>query len=163
MIISGSLIQAYTVCPRQSWLMSHQITGDQSNQLLSIGRLYSEETYKREKKEILVNGNKIDVIKEENGVLTIIETKKSSKMLNASKMQLLNYLYSFEKMGYSVKGELRIPKEKKIIPVEFGEDEKAMIEALHKTISELVEQERSPGKVWIGACKNCSYSDFCWS
>ena len=163
MKIHGSLIQAYIICPRQSWLMSRQISGNQYNEFLSIGRLYSEETYKREKKEILIDGNKIDVIKERGGVLTLIETKKSSKMIEASKMQLLNYLYSFSKKGYSVKGEIRIPKEKKIIPVEFGDDEKGLIEELHKTIEELINREKAPEKIRIGSCRNCSYSEFCWS
>lgn len=163
MKITGSLIQAYIICPRQAWLLSRQITGDQYNEFLAIGRFYSEESYKREKKEIMVDGNKIDVIKEENGTLTIIETKKSSKMINASKMQLLNYLYSFYKKGISVKGELRFPKEKKIIEVEFGKKEVIEIENLHMEISNLVNLEKAPKEKRIGACKNCSYGEFCWS
>ena len=161
MKITGSTIQAYLICPRQAWLMSRQISGDQYNEFLAIGRIYTEENYKREKKEIRVDGNKIDVIKGENGLLTLIETKKSSKMIESAKMQLLNYLYSFSKKGHKVKGEIRIPKEKKIIPIEFGENEKVIIENLHKEISELINQEKSPEKKWIGTCKNCSYSEFC--
>ena len=163
MKISGSLIQAYIICPRQSWLMHRQITGDQYNEFLSIGRLYSEETYKREKREILIDGNKIDVVKSDDGILTLIEVKKSSKMIKASKMQLLNYLYSFNKKGYKVRGELRIPKEKKIIPVEFGETEIILIENLHKEIEEFINREKTPEKKRIGACRSCSYSEFCWS
>ena len=163
MHISGSLIQAFVICPRKAWLLARQITGNQYNEFLAIGRILTEETYKREKKEILVDGNKIDVIKAKGGLLTLIETKKSSKMLEASKMQLLNYLYSFSQKGYSVKGEIRIPKEKKIIPVEFGDKEKVIIENLHKEITILIEYEKSPEKKRIGACKNCSYAEFCWS
>ncbi len=163
MKISGSIIQAYLICPRQAWLMSRQISGDQYNEFLAIGRIYTDENYKREKKEIRLDGNKIDVIKGKNGLLTLIETKKSSKMIESAKMQLLNYLYSFSKKGHTVKGEIRIPKEKKIIPIEFGEEEKIIIEELHKKISDLINKEKSPEKKWIGTCKNCSYSEFCWS
>jgi len=163
MNISGSIIQAYLICPRQAWLLSRQITGDQYNDFLAIGRLYSEETYKREKKEIRVGNNKIDVIKEKDGLLTIIEVKKSSRMVEASKMQLINYLYYLSKKGHRVKGEIRVPKEKKIIPVEFGDNEKKIIEKLHKEIAELISQDQIPENKWTNICKKCSYSEFCWS
>jgi len=163
MNISGSIIQAYLICPRQAWLLARQITGDQYNNFLAIGRLYSEETYKREKKEIIIGKNKIDVIKGKDGLLTIIEVKKSSKIVEASKMQLLNYLYHLSKKGHSVKGEIRIPKEKKIIPVKFGDNEKKLIEKLHKEINELISRDQIPESKRIKACKNCSYSELCWS
>ena len=137
--------------------------GDQYNEFLAIGRLLSEETYKREKKEIVIDGNKIDVIKEKNGILTLIETKKSSKGLEASKIQLLNYLYTFSKKGYKAKGEIRIPKEKKVIAVSFGEKEKQIIEALYTEISDLMEANAPPEKEWLKVCKTCSYAEFCWS
>ena len=86
--IFGSLIQAYMVCPKQAWLMSRQITGDQYNEFLAIGRLISEESYKRQKKEILVEGGKIDFIKHDDGSFMLVEVKKSEKFLDAAKMQL---------------------------------------------------------------------------
>lgn len=161
--ITGSLIEAYIFCKRQAWLIIHQITGDQYNEFLSIGRLISEESYNRNKKEILIDGNKIDIIKSDSNVFTIIETKKSSRMLDASKAQLFNYLYFLSKKGYSVKGEIRVPEEKKVIPIRFGKEEKEFIEKLHKEISQLVNKEKPPLPEWRRACKNCSYNEFCWS
>lgn len=163
MKMSGSLIQAYIICPRQAWLMSRQISGDQNNEFLSIGRFYSENTYNREKKEVEVAGNKIDILKDDNGKLTVIEVKKSSKMIKASKMQLLNYLYSLSLKGYVVAGEIRIPKEKKVIKVDFSEKEIEKIESLHKEINEIIDLQYPPKENWIGACRSCSYSEFCWS
>lgn len=163
MNINGSIIQAYVICPRKAWLMSRQISGDQYNEFLAIGRLYSEETYKKDKKEIIIAGNKIDIVKEENGELLLIEVKKSSKRLEASKMQLLNYLYTLAKMGHKVKGEIRVPKEKKVIPVEFGDSEKKIIEDLYQEVEAVIKKEKSPPKKWLGTCKTCSYNEFCWS
>lgn len=117
----------------------------------------AEETYKKEKKEVIFESNKIDVVKREKNFLTIIETKK------ASKMQLLNYLYVFSKKGYKVKGEIRIPKEKKIISVELGEKEKIMVEKIHQEITELISNEKIPKIARIRACRNCSRNEFCWS
>lgn len=163
MTISGAQIQAYIICQRQTWLMSRQICGDQDNDMLSIGRFYSEESYKRDKKEIMVDNNKIDLIRENNGELVLIETKKSSKMIEASRVQLLNYLYSLENLGHFVKGEIRIPKEKKVIPVPFGDAEKKKIEKIRTEIAQLINMEKAPEAIRISACKNCSYCDFCWS
>lgn len=163
MNITGSIIQAHIICPRKAWLMSRQICGDQLNENLSIGRLYSEESFKREKKEIMIDGNKIDFIKSENGELTLVETKKSSKMIKASRMQLLNYLYAFYKKGYSVKGEIRIPKEKKIIQIPFTDEERFEIEKVRADIEKLIELDAAPSPKMIGSCKKCSYYEFCWS
>jgi len=163
MKLSGSIIQAYLICKRQAWFVSRQIEGDQYNEFLEIGRMLSEVTYRREKKEVITGRNKIDLIRNEDGVLTVVEVKKSSKRIKASKMQLLNYLYFLSEKGYKVCGEVRIPKEKKIIPVEFGDREKKAIEDLHTEINQLLTKEKPPAKKLLGVCKNCSYFEFCWS
>ncbi|MCK5520800.1 MAG: CRISPR-associated protein Cas4 [Candidatus Marinimicrobia bacterium] len=163
MKITGSIIQAYIICPRQAWLMSRQISGDQYNEFLAIGRLIDEESFKRDKKEIIVEQNKIDFIRMENGELLIVETKKSSKMMEASKAQLLHYLYSLRHKFKKLRGEIRIPKEKKVISVDFDDKEIQKMEELHKQISELIEQNVSPDPLWTGICKKCSYLEFCWS
>lgn len=79
------MIQVYMICPRQAWLMSRQICGDQYNEFLAIGRLYAEETYKKEKKEVIFENNKIDVVKKERNFLAVIETKKVQKCLKLQK------------------------------------------------------------------------------
>ena len=163
MKIYASLIESYMVCPRQAWLLAHQIGGDQYNDFLGIGRLLSEETYKRDQKEILIDSNKIDIIKNKDGIMTIIETKKSSRKIKAAKMQLLYYLYSLSKKGYVVKGEIRVPKEKKIINVELNENERRLIEKVANEVKSLLNNKRPPIPKRIGSCKNCSYYEFCWS
>ena len=162
MKIYASLIEAYIVCPRQAWLLAHKLEGNQYNEFLEIGRLIANKTYKREKKEILFDGNKIDIIKNSKDILTIIETKKSSKKIDAAKMQLLHYLYSLSKQGYNVKGEIRIPKEKIIINVECSEEERHLIKDIHKKIDELIKEVAPPKPQKIGSCRNCSYFEFCW-
>lgn len=49
-IIVGSLVQAYSICPRQAWLMSRQITPDEDNVYLQLGRLIQSQAYSRERK-----------------------------------------------------------------------------------------------------------------
>lgn len=161
--ITGSILQAYIICPRQAWLMTRNISGNQYNEFIAIGRLLSEETYKRDKKEIRIGENKIDVLREKNGSVTLIETKKSSRMIRASQIQMLYYLYNIRDKVRTIKGEIRIPKEKKVISVELTDESVNEIDEIVSDISSLLLKEDVPQRVWIKFCRNCSYFDFCWS
>jgi CRISPR-associated exonuclease Cas4 len=163
MKISGSIIQSYIICPRQTWLMSRNICGDRYNEFLAIGRLISEKTYERNKKEIDIGSNKIDFIKKDNNSLIIVETKKSSKMIKATEAQLLFYLYSYKNRFREVSGEIRIPKEKKVIEVELTDEKIEYIKKLVEEINSVIDKESAPEKKRIKVCSSCSYLDFCWS
>lgn len=161
--ITGSVIQAYMVCPRQTWLMSRNISGDQENEYLEIGRLITEKSYQRDKKEINLGDNKIDFIRNENNTLIIAETKKSSKMLKATEAQLLFYLYSYKKDYGEAAGEIRIPKEKKFILVELTKEKEEYIESIIEEIRNITNLAKPPEKKRIKPCSSCSYLEFCWS
>ena len=163
MNITGSLIEAYIFCPRQAWLMARQITGDQSNEFIEIGRFISEQTYRREKKEISFKGGKIDFIKNNNEDFVIVEVKKSEKFLKAAKMQVLFYLMKLKEKGYNVKGEIRIPKSKKVVNIALDEKEEKNLKNLLKSIEQLLLSENMPEEPLKTKCKNCSYFEFCWS
>ncbi|MDY0360447.1 MAG: CRISPR-associated protein Cas4 [Desulforegulaceae bacterium] len=161
--ITGSVIHAYVVCPRKSWLMTRQISGDQDNELLEIGRFISEKTYKRDNKEINLGDSKIDFIRKKDNILIISETKKSSKMIDATEAQLLFYLFSYKDNFRKAYGEIRIPKEKKVIPIELAEEKENYVKCLINEIEELINTEKPPDKKRIKACASCSYLEFCWS
>ena len=61
--ISGTHIWYYFICKRQVWLISHEITPDQENTNIKIGKHVENEHYKREKKYLFVNHNIIDVFR----------------------------------------------------------------------------------------------------
>lgn len=163
MHVTGSVIQSYVVCPRQTWLMSRNISGDQENEFLEIGRLITEKSYQRDKKEINLGDNKIDFLRNENNTLIIAETKKSSKRLKATEAQLLFYLYSYKKDYGEAFGEIRIPKEKKVISVELTKEKEAYIENIIEEINILIDFIKPPEKKRIKPCSSCSYLEFCWS
>jgi len=163
MRISGSLVQSFIVCPRQTWFMARNLTGDQYNEFLMIGRLISETSYEDKKKEIMIGNNKIDFIKKKNNTLIIAETKKSSKMLKATEAQLLYYLFINKDRFENVRGEIRIPKEKKLIPIELNEDNEKYIQEIIQSINTIIEKDHAPEKVRKSYCKTCSYLEFCWA
>ncbi|AKL94556.1 CRISPR-associated RecB-family exonuclease Cas4 [Clostridium aceticum] len=111
--ITGTLIWYYYICKREVWLMSRQLTPDQEDSNIEIGRFFHEESYKKNKKEISLGNIVIDVIKKENGQLVVGEVKKTSKFKQSARMQLLFYLKQLKDLGIQASGSLMFPKEKK--------------------------------------------------
>ncbi|MCD6407750.1 CRISPR-associated protein Cas4 [bacterium] len=140
MKITGTLVNAYFVCKRKVWLFAHELSPDPDLELLEIGRLISEETYKREKKEITLEGMKIDIVRSSNGNILVGEIKKSSKELKSSIMQLVFYLYNLKKQGLDFKGEILIPKEKKKIKIELTPELEDELKKCLKEIKNLTSQ-----------------------
>jgi len=159
--IYGSLIQAYKICPRQAWLMSRNLVGNQQDESLAIGRLISEITYKNSKKEVRVGSNILDIVRSENGKIILVEVKKSSKAIESSEFQLLYYIYSLK--NSNITGEIRIPEEKKIIPIVLTEEKKTELEKLISEIQDVLSKEKPPIAQEIKYCKTCSYNEFCWA
>ncbi len=54
--ITGTLIWYYYICKREVWLMARQIVPEQENPHIEIGRFISDTTYKRDKKQIHLEG-----------------------------------------------------------------------------------------------------------
>ena len=145
--------------------MYHQITGDQMNEFMYIGRLLSEDTFQRNKHEIMLADlpAKVDMIETRNGELMIAEIKKSSKRIENGKLQLKYYLYLLYKKGYKIKGEIKIPKEKKRELVELNEDDIIFIEKSLIEIEKLVCEEIPPEPKRIKDCSKCAHYEFCFS
>ncbi len=161
--ISGTLIWYYHICKREAWLMSRSLTAEQENDFLILGRMIHENSYKREKKEIVFDGCKIDLLAHKKGKLLVGEVKKSSKSLDSNIQQLKFYLYKLKQRGFHLSGEIRIPEEKKVIPVELTEQDEQEINVAIKNIEKIVNHDTPPEAVWIRFCKPCAYAEFCWS
>jgi len=161
--ITGTLIWYYYICKREVWLMARQIVPEQENPHIELGRFISETTYKRDKKQIHLEGIIIDLAKLDHEKLVIGEVKKSSKFSDSARMQLYYYLYVLRDYGIEAEGELLFPKEKKREKVVLTDDIVRELEAAIKEIREIVSQELPPEAIKIGYCRNCAYREFCWS
>lgn len=160
--LTGSLVNAYFVCKRKLWLYAHQVSPDPDWELLELGRLITEETYKRDRKELEGKGMKIDVIQHSDGNTVVGEIKKSSKGLKPAKMQLAFYLYQLKQKGANLRGELLIPKERKRIGVELNEAMEQELKQAFTDMGKIVSSEKPPKPKKIGYCRNCAYREFCW-
>jgi len=161
--VTGTLVWYYYICPRETWLMAHQLFPDEDNENILIGRIIGANTYPRDKKEINFGNAKIDLIRTENGDLVVGEVKKSSRFVNSASKQLLFYLLQLKEIGIKARGELLIPEEKKKIDVILDEISEAEIRKAIKEIEIIVNQDLSPKPVKNKYCKNCAYSEFCWA
>ncbi|MCD6318014.1 CRISPR-associated protein Cas4 [Candidatus Aerophobetes bacterium] len=161
--ITGSLINAFYICPRKAWLVAHEFGPEPDNVYIEIGKLIAGEAYKRERKEIVFENIKIDLVKTGNKGTTVVgEVKKSSKGQRSATMQLSFYLYRLKQRGINVKGELLIPKEKKKISVELTPDIEDELKQTFHHIKEIINQDNPPEPVKNKYCSNCAYKEFCW-
>jgi len=160
--VTGTLIWYYYICPREVWLMAHELSSNQEDPFLEIGRLIQEDTYRREKKEITVGNMKIDLIKRKNDEIVVGEVKKSSRFERSATMQLAFYLYRLKKRGVDAKGELLIPKERKRIPVELTSDVEDELKQVFHQIKNIIAQDNPPEPVKNRYCAKCAYREFCW-
>ncbi len=161
--ITPTMIWYYTICPREAWLICRHLTPDEHTDHIELGRFLHKQSYTRNKKEIQIGSAKFDIVTQKNGMLFLGEIKKSSKSEQAAKMQLAYYLYLLEQQGIKAQGELRIPKEKKIIPVELNDELRKELKETEDAITKIIEQDHPPAVKKINFCKNCAYQEFCFS
>ena len=96
-VITGTQVKYYLFCKRRLWLFSHDIEMEKENEDVKMGSLVDEKSYKREQKQVNIDDriviDWVDSSVDENGVLTIHETKKSKSFDKAHRLQVLYYLY----------------------------------------------------------------------
>lgn len=161
--VSGTLIWYYYICPREVWLIGHQITADQDNANVSLGRFIQDYSYPRERKELAVGHSKMDVFRVCNGELVIGEVKKTSKYRFSARMQLAYYLEELKQHGITARGELRFPREKQREEVVLDEETEKELNRTKREILRILYLPQPPPPVKIKFCKNCAYAEFCWS
>ncbi|MFZ5633828.1 MAG: CRISPR-associated protein Cas4 [Bacillota bacterium] len=161
--VSGTLVWYYYICPREVWLIGHQISADQDDANVSLGRFIQDYSYPREHKELLVGHSKMDVFHTSDSGLVIGEVKKSSKYSHSARMQLAFYLRELKQRGILAKGELRFPKEKRREEVILNEKTEQELDKVSREILRILYLPKPPEPAKTGFCKKCAYAEFCWS
>ncbi len=165
MNITGTHFNYYQVCHRKLWLFATGITMEHTSDLVYEGRLIHETTYLQRPEryeELEVDGIKIDFYDVKNKV--VHEIKKSDKISEAHRVQLLYYLYVLERHGLEgVTGVLEYPKLRKTEKVFLSDCDRAMIKEYEQEILALISSDECPPLLDSHICKTCSYCDFCYS
>ncbi|CAB3395576.1 CRISPR-associated exonuclease Cas4 (modular protein) [Kyrpidia spormannii] len=154
--INGTLVWYYAYCPREAWLMSRQMTPDEDDENVVIGRFLHENRQPRGRKEVEVAHSKLDVVRRESGTLVVTEVKKSGRSLKGARMQVLFYLRELKNRGIEAEGELVVPEERRVERVVLTEEDRAKIEETVEELRALLRRETPPPAKRIPACKRCA-------
>lgn len=158
---TGTQFNYYFLCRKKLWYFSHYIQMEQNSDLVYLGKLIHETSYKREKKEIEIDNTiKIDFIDNER---VIHEVKKSDKIEDAHIWQLKYYIWYLKQKGVEgVTGKINYPKLKKVEDVFLGQGDDEKIGSILREIKAVVDMELPPAGNKTKICKSCSYNDICW-
>ena len=159
--ITGVMFYYNYVCKRKLWYFSHNISMEQNNDDVAIGKLLDEKSYDREKKQILVDGIiNIDFI---DGDKVIHEVKKSKAINKASIWQLKYYLYYLRNKGVEdVTGLVDYPLLKKRERINLSDEDILEIEKTLEEITDVVKLKLTPETIDSSICKKCSYYELCY-
>ena len=158
---NATIFYSYQICHREAWFYYHRLNPSQEHDLLIIGRLIHEDSYKRNKKEIMIDQLlKIDWLNND----IIAEVKKSSKHKKAAIIQLAYYLYYLKhEKDIIISGILLFPKEKKTEKIELTPELEKQIESLLDEMQTLLSKEKPPPPKRNRYCRSCSFREMCWA
>jgi len=163
MKITGTMVFYYFVCERELWFFYNKINFDFENEDELIGRMIDNESYKKYLIENSIIDNTISIdrfIKNKN---LIIEIKKSKRLAELYKWQLIYYLWYLKKnYGVKVIGKIYYEEERDYEIVVLDEKKEKEIERAIKEIKRIVKLDKPPKVKKKPYCKSCSYYDFCW-
>ncbi len=161
MHISGTQINYLLVCKRKLWFFSHGVQCEQESELVQLGKIVHEQSYKNKRKEFDFGKIKIDWLDIANKV--IHEVKKSDKAEKAHIWQVKYYLYYLEKLGIGeFTGEINYPLMKKKLAVHLTDRDRSKIEEFITQIDQINALDLPPSAMpKLSICKKCSYYEMC--
>ena len=143
MKISGMMIYYYFVCKRKVWYYINQLNMEQNSELVAIGKILDENSYKREKKGILIDETiNVDFIK--NGAV-LHEVKKTRSIEQAGLWQLKYYMYYLENKGIqNTSAIIAYPLIKETKNVFLGDDDRKTLKKVINDIEKISKYDRPP-------------------
>jgi len=165
---TGTQVNYYAICHRKLWLFSHGVEMERENENVQIGKLVGEGSYKREQKEIAIDGRiVIDWMETKvnaDGSLTLHETKKSRSFDNAHRLQVLYYIYYLKHKGVAARGEIDYPLLKKTERIELTPGAETELEEILAGVERIVRSPTTPPRLdKKRLCEQCAYFELCWS
>ncbi len=154
------MVQYFKSCKRELWFFAHRINMNYNNEDISVGKLIHEKSYKRENKEVNFDNMAFDFVKKKDGI-SIFEIKKSSKLTEPAKYQLIYYLYNMKKSGIDAKGYLVYPEERKREKIELNEELEKEMDNIIGEIKKIISLKKPPNVIKKPYCKRCSFYELC--
>jgi len=163
--INGTLINYYFHCKTQCWLFANKINLEDNSEDVAIGRvlhLLKDLDTNNKNTEITIENIKIDKITEKY----LIEVKKSNSDMEATKWQVLLYLYKLKEKGIYKKGKIEYleakKKTNKVQYIDLNEKTEKELTQTAKEIINLTEYKNMPTPILNTKCKKCAYYTYCF-
>lgn len=159
--VTGVMVYYYFICKRKLWYFCHQITMEESNENVQMGKLLDENSYARDDKHINIDDViNIDFIREKK---ELHEVKKSKAIDEAGIWQLKYYLYYLNKKGVEgISGKIDYPLTKRNIDVELTDKDCRKLDKIIDDINKIKEHELPLELSETKICKKCAYFDMCF-
>lgn len=159
--ITGVMVYYYFICKRKLWYFVHEISMENENEAVMLGKLLDENSYKRDDKHINIdNVINIDFIKEQK---ELHEIKKSRAIEEAGVWQVKYYLYYLKRRGVTgLTAKIDYPLLKKNLVVELSEEDEKRLDEVIQDINIMKEQTQPPQFISRKICVKCAYHDLCF-
>ncbi|MEO1927697.1 MAG: CRISPR-associated protein Cas4 [Nautiliaceae bacterium] len=161
MLVTGTIINYYFVCPTKMWLFANKINLEDNSEDVRVGKVLHEISEDKVS-EVGIGGIKVDKITKDY----VIEVKKSDSDIEAGKWQLMYYLYILKQKGIEKKGRLEVfeknKQDKKRFVIELSEEnEKKLLEIL-EDIERMLSSDTPPKPKFESKCRKCAYYEYCF-
>lgn len=159
--ITGVMVYYYFICQRKLWYFVHDISMENENENVMLGKLLDESSYKRDDKHINIdNVINIDFMKEQK---ELHEVKKSRAIEEASIWQVKYYLYYLKQRGVDgLKAKIDYPLLKKNLVVELTQEDEDQLKEVVQEIVMTKELMQPPQFIPKKICTKCAYHDLCF-
>ena len=155
------MIYYYFVCKTKLWYFDHQLSMEEGNELVEIGKLIDESSYSRKKKHILLDETiNIDFMEDWK---VLHEVKKSRSIEEASIWQLKYYMKYLLDKGIEIEKGIVDYKKKKIRnEVTLSSEDIEVLKSVESEVLDIINSRAVPTKIKSKICKNCAYYEFCY-
>lgn len=163
-LFTGVQINYFIHCRTQLWYFSRFLTREQESELVILGKILHEITFRNVKKDILIDQKiSIDFIKKRDKLI-LYDVKKSDKFQEAHYYQMLYYLYYLknEKGIESAEGQINYPTKRKIVKVKLTPEKELELKVILQEIKKIISAPIPPKPEKKKYCRKCSYFEFCW-
>lgn len=159
--ITGTQINYLMICKKKLWFFMHGIVMEQTSDRVAEGKEYHDEALKSKRTEMLIdNAIKVDYIDKE---LVVHEIKTTKAMNEASKYQLLYYIYYLKSKGISCsKGIIHYPNSRKTETVTLSKDDELQLKNFMDEIINVANLDKPPEVKKEKKCNRCSYYELCY-
>lgn len=130
------------------------------SELVDIGRQVHEETYRRKRKEIELDGIKIDFF--EKNKATVHEIKKSKAVEISHIRQLQYYLWYLKEIGVIAEGMIDYPLLRRREPITLTKEVETELFETADEIRKIVGLPKPPEVEKLSVCRKCSYYEYCF-